>query len=47
MPTDKALSMQFAVSRPTVARTLASLQQADVIERRPGYGIMVVSMPKD
>lgn len=47
LPTDNELAARFEVSRPTVARAMANLKEAGVVERRPGYGTTVVNVPRD
>jgi GntR family transcriptional regulator of arabinose operon len=41
LPTDGQLMRQFATSRPTVARAMHDLEQAGLVERRPGSGTYV------
>jgi DNA-binding LacI/PurR family transcriptional regulator len=41
LPTDGQLMRQFDTSRPTVARAMRDLEQAGLVERRPGSGTYV------
>ncbi len=41
LPTDAQMMRQFGTSRPTVARAMHDLEQAGLVERRPGSGTYV------
>jgi len=45
LPTEKELSDQYGVSRPTVIRALNALREANLIVRRAGSGTFVTSDP--
>jgi len=47
LPSEAALLKRFATSRITVGRALRELQQAGLIERRPGSGTYVGTGPTD
>lgn len=46
LPSEKALSGQFQVSRITVRRALAELEEESAIYRRPGKGTFVAEAPQ-
>lgn len=46
LPSEKALSEQFQVSRITVRRALAELEEESAIYRRPGKGTFVAEAPR-